>query len=129
MSGAVLDASAVLAFLKDEPGAASVAQILENAKISSVNLAEVYSFYNYVGAAPSHVEVMVGSLGLNVIEADVEQARLVGELRKMTASAGLSLADRFCLALALEEKAPAYTADRQWLAIAEAVGVEIILIR
>jgi PIN domain nuclease of toxin-antitoxin system len=50
-------------------------------------------------------------------------------LRAATAEAGLSLGDRFCLALALREGLPAWTADRQWRTVAEAIGVEIVLIR
>ena len=45
MSQTVLDASAVLALLLDEPGAAIVAQAIADARMSSVNYAEVISHF------------------------------------------------------------------------------------
>ncbi len=61
--------------------------------------------------------------------ADVDTAKLAGHLRAATVGAGLSLGDRFCLALALREGLPAWTADRQWGVVAEAVGATIVVIR
>ena len=42
---------------------------------------------------------------------------------------GLSLGDRFCLALAKRLDCPALTADRAWLPVADDAGVRIELIR
>jgi PIN domain nuclease of toxin-antitoxin system len=42
-SSVVLDASAMLALLNQEPGAATVLGVLDRAVISAVNLAEVYT--------------------------------------------------------------------------------------
>ncbi len=42
-----------------------------------------------------------------------------------TRSAGLSLADCACLALASRSGVPALTADRVWAGVADAVGVSV----
>ena len=56
-------------------------------------------------------------------------ALVAGRLRAQTSEAGLSLGDRFCLALALRDGLPAMTADKQWRVVADAVGVQIVVIR
>ncbi len=58
-------------------------------------------------------------------EAMAIDARLLADTR----AAGLALGDRFCLALARRLRSPVLTADRVWAAIAEAVDVEVRLIR
>ncbi len=50
-------------------------------------------------------------------------------MRSLTRSAGLSLADRLCLALACRLKAKALTADRAWTLVAEPLGLDVVLIR
>ena len=52
-----------------------------------------------------------------------------GMLRPVTLKAGLSLGDRYCLALAKREGVPAVTAERRWPDIAAAAGVTVDLIR
>jgi PIN domain nuclease of toxin-antitoxin system len=47
----------------------------------------------------------------------------------LTRPAGLSLADRVCLALARRLGLRAMTADRAWRSVSAAIGVEIELIR
>lgn len=58
---------------------------------------------------------------------DAEDACLAGELAGVIREAGLSLADRACLALAGRLGVPAVTADRTWLSLD--IGVEVIGIR
>jgi PIN domain nuclease of toxin-antitoxin system len=129
MSGCVLDASALLALLKDEPGAAMVANVLADARISAVNWAEVVSHFIHLGMPPHEVDAMLRPLPLTVVAADEGLGVAAGRLRAMPASAGLSLGDRFCLALAHRDGVPAMTADRQWWAIADAVGAQVVIIR
>ncbi len=50
-------------------------------------------------------------------------------LRPLTLTGGLSLGDRYCLALARREGVPALTAERRWPAIAAAAGITVELIR
>ena len=72
---------------------------------------------------------MIAELQLDIRSHDVEAALGAGHLRPATRSAGLSLGDRACLALASALNLPALTADRGWLAVADAVGVQVDLIR
>jgi ribonuclease VapC len=46
MSDVVLDASALIALLRDEPGAGKVADVVTAARISAVNYAEVFTSSN-----------------------------------------------------------------------------------
>ena len=70
MSKAVLDASALLALLKDEPGAAEVAEVIAEASMSSVNYAEVVSHFVHAGMPIDQVEAMLRPLPLTIVDAD-----------------------------------------------------------
>jgi PIN domain nuclease of toxin-antitoxin system len=129
MSDIVLDASALLALLKDEPGGAKVAEEIPASRMSAVNHAEVVSYFIHAGMPASAVDAMLSPLPVDIIAADVDLAKIAGRLRAVTADAGLSLGDRFCLALAIRDGLPAWTADRQWRALSDEVGAEIVLIR
>lgn len=129
MTTIVLDASALIAMLKKEPGGDKVAQVIGDTKITAINYAEVISHFCHAGMPVVEVDAMLSPLPMVVVSADEKLARLAGHLRTLTSSAGLSLGDRFCLALAKLEKLPAWTSDRKWQTIAEAVQVEITNIR
>ena len=128
-AGVVLDASALLAMIRGEPGGERVADVIAGARMSAVNFAEVVGYLANADLPISDIMEMLTPLPMIVIDADTDLAWMAGRLRRTTATAGLSLGDRFWLALALRESAAAWTADRQWLAIGERVGAEIILIR
>ena len=129
MSDIVLDASALLAMLKDEPGGAKVAGAIASARMSSVNFAEVVSHFIHNGMPATEVDDMLRPLPIVIAQADANLARLAGRLRSATAGAGLSLGDRFCLAQAMHDGLPAWTADKQWRSIADKIDGEIIVIR
>lgn len=129
MSGVVLDASAVLALLLGEPGAKRVATALDDARIGAVNLAEIVSYYAKLGVARSDIEAMLRPLPVRVVPIDAELSYAAGMLRTLTLERGLSLGDRYCLALAKRDSVPALTAERRWPEIADAAGVEVELIR
>jgi ribonuclease VapC len=129
MSATVLDASALLALLRDEPGADAVAGAIADARMSSVNYAEVVSHFIHAGMPADEVDAMLKPLPMTIVDADHVLATLAGRLRGATAGVGLSLGDRFCLALARRDGLPALTADRQWSTVADAAGVTVSLIR
>lgn len=129
MTPIVLDASALIAMLKQEAGGDKVAQVIGDTKITAINYAEVISHFCHAGMPIAEVDAMLRPLPLVIVSVDEKLARLAGHLRTLTSSAGLSLGDRFCLALAQLEKRPAWTSDRKWQTIAEAVQVEITIIR
>lgn len=129
MTRYVLDASALLALLLDEVGTQKVRAVLDGASMSAVNLAEIVSHFVKLGAERSHIEAILEPLPLRIHPVDVELSYAAGMLRAATASAGLSLGDRYCLALAKRDDATAVTADRPWARIAEAVGISVQVIR
>ncbi len=115
----VFDASAVLAFIFDEPGGDKAAQLLEDgaAAISAVNLAEVVARLVERGFAQADVDAICAGLRLEVIPLTEALAVTSGKLRASTRALGLSLGDRCCLALALAHGAEVVTADRPWKAL------------
>ena len=129
MSEVVLDASALLALLRDEPGAAKVADAIADARMSSVNYAEVVSHFIHAGMPADHFDARRRPLPMAIVEANQALATIAGRLHAVTAEAGLSLGDRFCLALARRDGLPALTADRQWRTVADAAGVTVSVIR
>ncbi len=129
MPAAVLDASALLAMLLGEPGAAVVRAALADAAMSTVNLAEVVGHYARRGAARERIAGVLGPLPVAYVAPDAALAYDAGLLIAVTSPAGLSLGDRTCLALARRLGVPALTAERRWADVADAAGVEVRLIR
>ena len=129
MTAIILDASALLAMLKEEAGGEKVADAIGNSLMSAVNFAEVVSHFVHSGMPADEVDLMLKPLPMNIVPADFELAKLAGRLRSATADAGLSLGDRFCLALAIREKSVAWTADKQWRLIADRIGADVFVIR
>ena len=125
----VLDASALLAGLLNEPGADRVAAALDAAVISAVNVAEVAAGLVKNGASEHEARSALKAAAVTVVPADEELGVQAGLLRSITDRAGLSLGDRFCFALARRLGSPALTADRKWATVADAAGVEVELIR
>jgi ribonuclease VapC len=131
MSHSVLDASALLAYLRDEPGALPVEVALtQGAAMSAVNWAEVLSKVAEVDQPQALVEAMrnQGILGqqLQIYGLSAEDALAIAELRPLTQSVGLSLADRACLALVKRLGVAALTADRVWADVETGVTVQLI---
>jgi len=129
MSEIILDASALIAMLNEEPGGTKVAQNIASARMNTVNYAEVVSHYIRLGMPEREVDAMLDPLPMTVVPADKALAQLAGRLRATTADAGLSLGVRFCLALAVHDGLPAWTADKAWRTVAEAVKAEVVVIR
>ena len=125
----ILDASALLALLRSEPGGDLVAEALPEARMSVVNHAEIVSHYAARGADAEAIDAMLKPLPIELVPVDARVAQAAGMLTALTNKVGLSLGDRFCLALAKIEGATAWTADRAWLRVADAAGVSVRLIR
>jgi PIN domain nuclease of toxin-antitoxin system len=125
----VLDASALIAMIKREKGFAKVAAGIAGARVSSVNYAEVVTHFIHAGMPEREVDAMLNPLPVTVVPADKGLAQIAGRLRAATAEAGLSLGDRFCLALARRDDLPAWTSDQNWKKIADAVEVKVVTIR
>ena len=127
MAEAVIDASALLALLNDEPGAEVVAEALPQGVISAVNLSEVIAKLCDAGIPEKAVRQALQPLGLEVIPFEEEQAYLAGLLRISTQDWGISLGDRACLGLAKNLGIYALTADKAWAELE--IGTRIKVIR
>lgn len=123
----VLDASALIALFKEEPGAGKVASLLPTSAISTVNLVEVHEQHAARQPPDTLAALDIVGLGIEIVPFSAAQAELAARLRPATRKAGLSLADRACLALAAQRGATAVTADQSWTLVD--VGVKVRLIR
>jgi PIN domain nuclease of toxin-antitoxin system len=123
----IVDASAIIAVLLDEPGRERVEALLPSAAISSVNLSEVVTAMLNRGHDFTEAVSKVSRFALEVIDFTEDHAFEAARLRPLTAKQGLSLGDRACLALASIEGLPVMTADRSWGSVD--VGVQIDVIR
>lgn len=123
----VLDASAVLASLLNEPGADKLTdEILNSAVISTVNMAEVQTKLVQRGYNPDEAwQDALDQVSATEPFTD-EQAKTAGTLIESTKSLGLSLGDRSCLALAIAMKADVYTTEKSWKNLKLGIRIHVI---
>jgi PIN domain nuclease of toxin-antitoxin system len=127
MNKVVLDASAILALLNDEPGAEKItAELLSRATTSAVNLAEVQTILVREGGDPDESWALAVDPIPEVEPFTAEQARIAGTLIQKTRSLGLSLGDRACLALAIALDAPVYTTDQLWRKLKLRIPIHVL---
>jgi PIN domain nuclease of toxin-antitoxin system len=109
----VVDASAILAFLQGESGAEAVEGILDGGcDCSAVSWSEVAQKVRAAGADWPIASALLSSYGVRVRDATADDAEHAAALWRR--GSGLSLADRFCMALAQRLDAVAWTADTAW---------------
>ena len=128
MTPVVLDASAILAMLREEPGGDSVAAALAHAVVSAVNLQEVAKEIVRAGASPSQARAVLDELALDVRAHDADAAYEAAALYDATKRYGRGLGDRSCMALGLALGASVMTADREWARI-EIEGLDLQHVR
>jgi PIN domain nuclease of toxin-antitoxin system len=121
---AILDASALLAWMLDEPGAESVESVLADSAISSLNWSEIMQKSLAHGANFRGLREELEALGLTILAFDKEDAERTAQLWGIANN--LSLADRACLALGIQYGTPVYTADRLWVTVATGADVRLI---
>ena len=121
---AVLDASAVLAWLQEEPGADVVDAVMDEAAISAVNAAEVLHKLIKKGMASPEAQQVFDQLCLPVLDFTERMSR---DAAKLSHHTGLSLGDRACLATGIALGVPAFTSEQLWGKL-DSVG-EVRLIR
>ena len=100
--------------------------IRDGAVVLSVNLAEVITRMVNGGMSEADIRQLVAAMDLIVVPFDEELAYRSGLLRSVTRSAGLSLGDRACLALAERLGVPALTTDRIWGTLQIGIQIEVI---
>lgn len=110
---AVLDASAILAFLLGEDGAGTVeAALARDARCGAANWSELAQKVLSGGRDWNLVKALLVSYGVRVepvVDDDAEWAA-----HRWRRGEGLSLADRLCLALGERLDAEVLTADKAW---------------
>lgn len=129
-AAAVLDASALLTLLNNEPGVERVEDaVAAGALVSTVNWAEVLNTLVVAGGEPSEIAALALPAGggqLSLVPFDEEQARESARLTRTTHSLGLSLADRACLALGRLRGLRVLTTDRAWRSLRLSITIEVI---
>ena len=110
----VLDASALLAYLRQEPGAEEVDELLADARMASVNWAEVVQKSLSAGVDVEGMREELQVLGMLVVPFLPEDGERAGRLWPLTRQQGLSLGDRACLSLGWRLGLTVVTCDRAW---------------
>lgn len=122
----VLDASALLAFLLQEPGWEKVKALLATATMSTLNLGEALSKLAEAGADIDAIAQTLVQSKMTFVDVSTAHALAIGRLRPLTRSAGLSIGDRACLALALDLGCNVLTTDASWQRVSVGVTVEML---
>jgi ribonuclease VapC len=120
----VVDASVVLAWLQDEPGAEEAEPMLMEGIIGAANWSEVLQKTRQHGAPAGIVGRLIASFGLTVVDLTAADAEIAADLWRH--GSALSLADRLCLALGVRTDLPVATADAAWSAVE---GARVVVIR
>lgn len=125
----LMDASALIALIRNEPGSDRVKAVFDDSEIHAVNLAEVVRKMISNGMPPAEVQALLEDLHLAVIEEFGQaQAYVAGQLAAENLRLGLSLGDSVCLTVAERMGMTAVTADRRWSGL-QGRDVKILQIR
>lgn len=108
----VVDASVVLAWLQDEPGADEAEPMLMEGVIGAANWSEVLQKARQHGTPVGVVGRLLAAFGLTVAEVTQPDAEIATDLWQR--GTALSLADRLCLGLAIRMNLRVATADAAW---------------
>ena len=122
----VLDASALLTYLQNEPGSEVVEGVLAESVMSSVNWAEVVQKSVAAGVVIDGMREDLEALGLTITPFFPQEAEMAGRLWLQTRQAGLSLGDRACLSVGVLLNVPVLTCDRLWQTLGLALDVRVI---
>lgn len=126
----VLDSFALLAYLQDEPVAARIEKLLDNAEkvkcqlfLSIINLGELLYITERRGgvAKAQDALALIRQLPIQVVPADEQTVFAAAHIK---ANHILSYADAFVVAVAMQENASILTADPEFQSVESIVTVE-----
>lgn len=120
----VVDASVVLAWLQDEPGADEAEPMLIEGVIGAANWAEVLQKVRQHGAPIGSVSRLLASFGLAVEAVTRDDGERAAELWRP--GSALSLGDRLCLALGLRLGLEVATADAAWREVTDGPRLRLL---
>jgi ribonuclease VapC len=124
---AVLDASALLALLQEEPGASRIEPLLDGALVSAVNWSEVLQKSMARAVDVAGMAEDLGALGVQIQPFAEKDAEAAARIWVNARRAGLAMGDRACLALAERSGGTAVTTDRAWKRLD--IGIQILVVR
>lgn len=122
----VLDASALLDFLQDEPGGDQVEAVLSEDVISSINWAEVMQKSVAADVLIDGMREDLEALGVKIPPLPPRRPKSPDNSGCKTRQVGLSLRDRACLSLGIRLQAPVLTADQIWTTLKLPITVHSI---
>lgn len=122
----VIDTSAILAILLEEPGQDVAAVLLPEGILSAVNLAEVMAKCVEKAVPTAVARAYIRDASIDTAAFTAEHADISGELFATTRKGLLSLGDRACIATAIQTQATIVTADRAWATLGLPCPVELI---
>jgi len=124
----VLDAYALIAYLKEEPGHSKVKDLLASEEVdlfvNSVNLGEVFYIFarsHGMRAAEYFLTIILPSLPITVLDNSLKDVIQAARLKAVHA---LSFADCFAAATAIREQAPLVTGDPEFKKLGQAVEID-----
>lgn len=128
MNPVVMDASALIVLARKEPGVDKVRAALPFAVVAAPNWAEALRQLELkLGWTFDQTNRTFCSVGLKVEPVTEDDAEVAAHLDRPAENKDLSLADRFCLAVAERLEGRAYTSDQPW-ATANTTA-EVVMIR
>ncbi|MEX2238683.1 MAG: type II toxin-antitoxin system VapC family toxin [Dehalococcoidia bacterium] len=122
----VLDASALLAAIRREEGGEIVRRLAMDSAISTVNWSEVLQKSLAYAVTLERAKLFLRALRITIVPFSEEDAETTAALWPDTRQAGLSLADRACIALASRLEAVAVTSDSKWTELNLPIQVRLI---
>lgn len=122
----VLDASAVLAYLNQEPRGQRLEDMLAEAAISTVNVSEAIAVLIRRGMDAAAARDCLASLRADIVAFDNDLAFDAAILKERNRANGLSLGDCACLATAEWLRATAVTCDSAWEGLSGEVNVVVL---
>ena len=123
----LLDASALLAVLKNERAAPDVAPLLAEAYIHVFNLVEVMT--KLIQAGSEDLLPVLRQLDLKIVSSmSYEEAEACARLHAATRAQGLSLGDCMCLATAGARAWVAVTKDKLWATATQGRKIQVMVV-